>query len=172
MRFTVLRTTIALLLPVAAGCGYDSTTPSPPLPTGLWIASGSPSAILRLDPSQLSGTGDRTPATAITTPSARLYTLVAIAFAAAGDLWIASQDDSLLLGFAPGTLTSSGFRAATTVIAPTAGSLSGPTGLAFDSQRRRREVLPVTPLTGCSLGGCVSGSGVPIRHRMSPGTEI
>jgi len=136
MRFAVLRTTIALFLPAAAGCGYDYVAPSSPLPSGLWSASGSPSEILRLDPSQLTGIGNRTPAISITTPSARLETLVGIAFAASGDMWIANQEDSLLLLFAPDALTRSGSRAATAVIAPNGGSLSGPTGLAFDSQHR------------------------------------
>jgi sugar lactone lactonase YvrE len=131
---------VALLLSVAAGCRDDSTTPTPPSPSaqdGLWTASGSPSAILRLDPSQLSDTGEREPATAVTTPSARLETLVGVAFDAAGDLWIASADDAVLLSFAPEALTSSGSRAARTVVSSTAqGSLRGPTGLAFDLQHR------------------------------------
>jgi len=123
---------------LAAGCGYDSgyTAPNPPRPDGLWTASASPSAILRLAPSQLGSTGALTPATTITTPSAELATLVGIAFDAAGDLWVASQDDSLLIAFAPTGLTSSGSAAAMVVITSNAGSLSGPTSLAFDPEHR------------------------------------
>src|SRR3989442_9668442 len=82
MRLIVLQATSALLLLFVAGCGNDATTPTPPLPDpslqdGLWTVSGSPSAILRLDPTQLSDTGQRDPATTLTTPSALLHTLAA-----------------------------------------------------------------------------------------------
>lgn len=136
MRFHVFRTASALLLPVMAGCGNDHAAPDPPLASGLWTVSGSRPAILNLAPGQLSGSGDRTPATAITTSSARLYTLTAVAFDAAGTMWIASKEDALLLAFPAGALTSSGARAPATVISATSGSLSGPTGLAFDSRHR------------------------------------
>jgi sugar lactone lactonase YvrE len=142
MRLTALRAASALLLAVAVGCADDSTAPAPPPPPppsaqdGLWTGSGTPAAILRLDPTQLSDNGKRDPATTLTTPSARLETLITVAFDPAGAMWIASADESLLLGFAPGALASSGSRAATSVLQPIAGSLSGPTGLAFDSQHR------------------------------------
>src|SRR3989475_11264044 len=141
MRLIVLQATSALLLLFVAGCGNDATTPTPPLPDpslqdGLWTVSGSPSAILHLAPMQLNDTGQRDPATTLTTPSAPLHTLAGVAFDAAGNLWIASEDDSLLLAFAPGALASSGTKAASRVITPTRGSLSGPIGLAFDSQQR------------------------------------
>jgi len=84
----------------------------------------------------MTDTGQRDAATTVTTPSAGLNTLVGVAFDAAGNLWVASEDDSLLLAFAPGALASSGTKAARTVITPRLGSLSGPIGLAFDSQQR------------------------------------
>src|SRR5256712_7606385 len=125
---------------VRAAGGSDSTLsspppdpePGPPVPEGLWTASASPSAILRLDPTQLSGTGERDPATTLTTPSARLQTLFGVAFDPSGEMWITSADDNRLLAFESAALTSSGFKAATAVIAPNAGSLSAPTRLAFD----------------------------------------
>jgi len=88
---------LALLLGALVGCGYDSTTPYPPGPSvqdGLWTASASNPAILRLSPDQLLTTGDRVPATAITTPSADLFELNGIAFDTDGTLWVTSQDDS------------------------------------------------------------------------------
>lgn len=139
MRFTLRRLTIQLTVLIAAGCGYEAryTGPNPPpLPAGLWTVSASPTAILRLATSQLGSTGAVSPATRITTPSAALSTLVGIAFDAAGDLWVASEDDSLLIEFAPAGLTSSGSATAVTVIRPNAGSLNGPTSLAFDPQHR------------------------------------
>src|SRR2546427_6594513 len=148
MRLFVLKATVVLLVALAGACGTDARArmgpppppPPPPPPTsaqdGLWVVSGNPPAILRLDPTQLTDTGQRVPATIVTTPSAGLRTLAGVAFDAAGNLWVASDDDSLLLAFAPGALASSGTKAASRVITPTRGSLSGPIGLAFDSQQR------------------------------------
>lgn len=143
IRFTVARqATFVVAFTFVLGCGYDSTTPyASPAPTpafedGLWTASGSNPAILHLDPSQLLTDGARTPVTAISTPSAELFNLNGIAFDTDGTMWVASQDDSVLVAFAPATLASSGTRMATTRITSVAGSLSGPTGLAFDSQHR------------------------------------
>ena len=140
MRSTVLKTSLILLLAIAAGCGYDSTTPYPqPGPSvqdGLWTASASSPAILRLSPDQLLTAGDRTPATAITTPSADLFELNGIAFDTDGTLWVTSEDDSALVAFPPTTLGRSGASNASVVISFTNGSLSAPTGLAFDRQHR------------------------------------
>ena len=138
---TVARqTTFVAAFTMALGCGYDSTTPYPqptPDPTlqdGLWTSSGSNPAILRLAPSQLLTTGDRTPATAISTSSAALFDLNGVAFDDDGSMWVTSQDDSMLVAFAPARLTNSGSVVATTVIRSVASSLSAPTGLAFDNQ--------------------------------------
>jgi sugar lactone lactonase YvrE len=145
MRLTLLRAVVILQI-AAAACTPDSTNPGePPGPEpepgfgvadGLWIGSGVPPALIRLAPAQLSGTGDRFPATTLTTPSAGLQTLVGVAFDAAGKLWITSTDDNLVLAFEPGALASSGSRTATTVIAASAGSLNAPVGLAFDHAHR------------------------------------
>jgi sugar lactone lactonase YvrE len=107
---------------------------TPAVPNGLWTVSGEPAAILRLSPAQLTGTGDRTPDTRITTSSAELIALAGVAFGPDGRLWIASAEDSVLLAFTPGALASPG-SGAPTVIA-TNGALKGPTGLAFDSAHR------------------------------------
>lgn len=126
---------------IALGCGYDSTTPYPPpgpdtVREGLWTASGSNPAILRLEPTQLLASGSRTPATAITTPSADLFDLNGIAFDVDGTMWVTSEDDSTLVAFAPASLTRSGSAAAAIVISSNNGSLSAPRGLAFDKQHR------------------------------------
>lgn len=141
MRTTVSHTVGVMLACLVAGCAYDSTDPYPglppaPLQDGLWTASALPSAILRLEPRQLADSGARTPATSLTTTSARLSTVVGIAFDAQGTLWVASQDDSVVFALSPGALASSGSRTPATLITPVDGSLSGPTGLAFDAQQR------------------------------------
>lgn len=119
--------------PLAAGRGTEVR--SAPL-DGLWTVSGIPSGILRLAPGQLADIGTRSPATSLSTTSARLYALTGVAFDDAGNLWVASQDDSSLVAFAPRALASSGSTPGRTVIRTKAGSLSGPTGLAFDAHRR------------------------------------
>ena len=144
MPLSPLRAVVILLLSVVAACGSDSVMsgpppnpePGPPVPQGLWTVSGSSSTIIRLATAQLSGSGDRVPATTLTTPSARLGTLVGVAFDSSGEMWITTADDNVLLAFGPAALTSSGFKAATTVIQPNAGSLGAPTGLAFDPAHR------------------------------------
>lgn len=144
MRCAFPPASLALLLLLSTGCGDEATTPNPtPPPTpgpslqdGLWTVSGSPASLLRIAPEQLRGTGGQVPATELTTSSAGLFTLTGVAFDAAGNLWIASQDDSLLLAFPPAALTGSGTRTPATEIFPFNGSLSGPTGLAFDAQQR------------------------------------
>jgi sugar lactone lactonase YvrE len=130
-----------LLFFLVAGCGSETVAPAPGPPDsglqdGLWTASGSPSTLLRLDSQQLSGVGARAPVTEITTSSARLFALLGVAFDPAGDLWIASEDDSLLLSFPAGALTGSGDRTPAKVISPVDRSLVGPAALAFDAQGR------------------------------------
>jgi sugar lactone lactonase YvrE len=140
MRHTPCHTGFSLLLLLAAGCGSETVSPTPVpdslLQAGLWTASGSPSTLLRLDFAQLSGSGARAPVTEITTSSARLFTLLGVAFDPAGDLWIASEDDSLVLSFPAVALTGSGERTPARVIAPVDRSLVGPAALAFDARDR------------------------------------
>ena len=139
MRHTSVQPALLLLF-LAAGCASETVTPTPApgpsLQNGLWTASGSPATILHLDLEQLSGRGVREPVTEITTSSARLFTLLGVAFDPAGNLWIASEDDSLLLSFPPAALAGSGERTPARVIVPVDRSLVGPAALAFDAQDR------------------------------------
>lgn len=154
-RSRVARQTFVALVAVALACGYDSTSPypqpsadppapppPPPLPDpslrdGLWTSSGSDPALLRIEPLQLAdANGTILAKTTVTTASASLFTLNSIAFDDAGTMWVASQNDSLLLGFAAGRLETTKVAIATRVISPADGSLAAPTGLAFDRQKR------------------------------------
>ena len=147
----------ALLVSLVAtmACGYGSpdggygTPPTAP-PTqppvdpapasspvnGLWTSSGSEPELLRISTEQLTASATLDPATHITTPSATLFTLNSVAFDDFGAMWGASQDDSVLVGFVQGSLTSSRSRTAKIVIRSNARSLSAPSGLAFDQQNR------------------------------------
>jgi ligand-binding sensor domain-containing protein len=139
MRHISFPTAFALLL-VLAGCGSETASPTATPDAvrldGLWTASASPSTILHLNTEQLSGRGVREPTTELTTPSARLFTLLGVAFDPAGNLWIASEDDSLLLSFPAEALAGTGERTPGTVIAPVDRSLVGPVALAFDARDR------------------------------------
>ena len=125
-------------LALAAGCADEPMVPGPlgapaSEQDGLWTVSGSSSAILRLDPAQLSDTSPPDAATVITTSSANLNTLAAVAFDTAGFLWVIGLDEPVLLAFEAEALRRSGSRVARTIIP---GALKSPTGLAFDSQQR------------------------------------
>ena len=143
MHIALSRSAIAMLIAITASCGYDSNgpglydEPSVADPNeGLWVASGSDPAILRLSPSQLLSNGRQVPSTTVTTSSATLFAFNALAFDSAGTMWIASADDSLLLAFTPEVLATSGLSSASTVIAPTDRSLSAPAAVAFDRMQR------------------------------------
>lgn len=143
MGIALFRSATGVLVALAIGCGYDASAPgsygTPPIVDaneGLWVVSASDPAILRLAPGQLLSSGRQIPSTTITTSSASLFTFNALAFDAAGTLWIASAEDSLLLAFSPEVLAVSGFSAASTVITPIERSLSTPAAVAFDRRQR------------------------------------
>src|SRR5215212_239436 len=127
----------------ATACDYSSNYPSgptvypPPVTAnfaeGLWITSGSPVELARLDATQLLTDGTLTPATRLSTSSASLFSLNAIAFDAQGVMWVASPDDSALLGFAAGSDGTSRSIEPSIVIKPVSGSIATPAGLAFDN---------------------------------------
>ena len=156
------RHTIILFVAVATGCSYDSAAPNiydlpptapptttpgnppstsggpdvTPLINGLWTSSGSGHDLLRLSTTQLGTSATITAATVVTSASASLSRMNSIAFGADGTLWTASQDDNVLVGFAPSRLSASGSSEATTVISSANGSLDAPSGLAFDRRHR------------------------------------
>lgn len=133
-----------VLLAVAAACGgKDSTAPltsgPPPDSTvraGLWVAAAGGAALLRLAPAQLVGSGRITAATTVTTPGAPFATFLGIAFDTGGTMWVASEDDSLLIALPRAALAASGAREPGVVISSDGRSLSSPTGVAFDAQHR------------------------------------
>jgi sugar lactone lactonase YvrE len=136
IRIIGLRAALVLPLLMLAGCSDDAATPTPAVLDGLWTASGAPPTVLRLAPGQLAGSGDILPSTAVFTSSAELIAPVGMAFDTSGALWVASNSDSVLVAFAPEDLESSGSTEVSRVIRSTGGSLSGPSGLAFDRAHR------------------------------------
>lgn len=142
MRNALCRSSLVALLVVATACSYDSSAPErfdepiSDVNDGLWIASGSSPAILRLAAPQLLAGGRQNPSATVTTSSATLFTINSLAFDRTGTLWVASEDDSLLLAFSPDALAASGFTAASRVIRPTQRSLRAPSAIAFDRLQR------------------------------------
>jgi sugar lactone lactonase YvrE len=159
-RTTVGRIALSLLFALAAGCSYDSgpgaygdpSTPPPTAPptappaappadppispiNGIWTSSAIAPGMLRIATEQLDSNGAIVPATVLTTPSASLAGLNSVAFDNNGTLWIASQEDSVILGFTQSLLVFSRSRVAPRIIRPVDGSLSAPSGLAFDRGR-------------------------------------
>lgn len=141
MRFRL--TLLGLVVLFGTGCDYNTDYTSgppvvyPPAATffadGLWTVSGAPGEIARLDATQLLTGGTLTPATKLFTSSASLFTLNSIAFDDAGVMWVASEDDSELLGFAPGTEGATGFITPSIILQSVSGSIARPTGMAFDN---------------------------------------
>jgi sugar lactone lactonase YvrE len=72
----------------------------------------------------------------VTTTSADLFQTNSVAFDTDGTMWVASQEDSVLIAFPPAALSASGVRTASVVIASSGGSVSSPIALAFDRQHR------------------------------------
>lgn len=149
------RRILVALVAAATGCGgYGGTTPHQPPPTDhptvrpaasaastvadeLWTSSGSDPALLKLGAAQLAASGTVAAGTTVTTSSASLLTLNTIAFDDAGTMWVASHNDSLLLGFAADDrLPATKGTIPTHVVTPVNRSLAAPTGLAFDRQHR------------------------------------
>jgi sugar lactone lactonase YvrE len=134
----------AFVFLIAAACDYSpptggyQQTVDPPVgvfPDGLWTVSGIPGEILGFDGSQLLATGAQTPATKLFTSSASLIRLNSVAFDDNGTMWVASEDDSLLLAFTPESNGVPGFTTPKIVIGSSGNSIAGPTGIAFDNAR-------------------------------------
>ena len=142
MRLKSTRIVCVCVLLIAAACDYSPPTSGypqpvdPPVaevfPDGLWTASGIPGEILRLEASQLATTGAQEPATRLSTSSANLFRLNSVAFDSHGMMWVASEDDSLLLAFTSENNGGSGFTTPKVVIGSVNRSIAGPTGIAFD----------------------------------------
>jgi sugar lactone lactonase YvrE len=98
--------------------------------------SGTAAAIVSLGADQLLTSRVVDPAISIVTPSGRLSAPGGIAFDAAGTLWVVSQTENALLGFAAGTISASGQANATVVINPTNSAIVQPVDVAFDSHHR------------------------------------
>lgn len=96
----------------------------------LWISDRVHNAIYEYTPGQLRASGSPTPADSITAGLGTLDEPWALAFDAAGDLWVANVDDSTVVAYSPSALNKGGPQVPFAGIALATGSAWS---LAFDS---------------------------------------
>lgn len=92
------------------------------------------SRLVRFPAAALAASGPTVPEVVIDAPDPLvLRSPVGLAFDPEGGLWVAGFDSNTLVRYAPSQLAASGSPTPAVVVAATAGSLSRPTGLAFDA---------------------------------------
>lgn len=98
----------------------------------LWVANIRTSNIARYSAAQLNDTGFVTPAVALRPLGNAFLNASALAFDAAGNLWVAYVGSSTIVAFGPEQQSVSGTLAPRIVLTPAVGSFGLPVGLAFD----------------------------------------
>jgi sugar lactone lactonase YvrE len=98
----------------------------------LWVTLFLQQAVAEYTASQLSAGGTVTPAVTLSGAAGSLVDPTGLAFDAHGNLWVANFGDSSVVEFPVGQLASSGSPAPAVTISASSGSLSAPSGLAFD----------------------------------------
>lgn len=99
----------------------------------LWVANDMANSVVEFTSTQLATSGTPTPVVTLTATSASIAGPLGIAFDAGGNLWVSNATAPFsVVKFAASQLVASGAPAPAVVLAPNAGSLNGPVGLAFD----------------------------------------
>jgi sugar lactone lactonase YvrE len=109
-----------------AGVAFDAAG-------NLWVSELTTNVIVEFTASQLATSGNPTPAVTLSANAGSVAFPGGLAFDAAGNLWVANEDDSSVVEFAASQLTSSGSPVPAVTISASAGSLKLPAGLAFDA---------------------------------------
>jgi sugar lactone lactonase YvrE len=109
----------------------------------LWVANRNPSYpcfivrsnLVEFTPSQLAASGSPAPAVMLIPPFGVMSGPFMLAFDASGRLWVTNSENSTssVLAFSPSQLMASGNPTPAITLTANAGSLDGPTGLAFDA---------------------------------------
>jgi DNA-binding beta-propeller fold protein YncE len=126
---------ISLFAPV--GLAFDASG-------DLWVANRNPynsqcpivrSSVVEFTPSQLAASGSPAPAVTLIPPFGVMSGPFMLAFDASGRLWVTNSENSTssVLAFSPSQLMASGNPTPAMTLTANAGSLDGPTGLAFDA---------------------------------------
>ncbi len=99
----------------------------------LWVANIRTNNIARYSTAQLNDTGFVTPAVVLRPIGDAFQNPSALAFDAAGNLWVAYVGSTTIVAFSPEQQSASGTSAPHTTLRPATGSFNLPVGLAFDA---------------------------------------
>ena len=108
-----------------AGLAFDAAG-------SLWVADSRRSKLASFSEAQLDTSGFLVPRVVISALAASMATPSGIAFDADGNLWVGNIGNQTVVAFSPAQLAATGTPAPHVVLSANAGSLSIPTGLAFD----------------------------------------
>ena len=109
-----------------AGLAFDANG-------NLWVANATSSTVVRLAASQLAASGSPTPAVTLGATNGSLDGPFCLAFDASGNLWVTNTNASTVVEFTASQLAASGSPTPAVTLSATNGSLSAPSGLAFDA---------------------------------------
>ena len=99
----------------------------------LWVTDEGDNAVVEFSSSQLTASGTPTPAATLSTNGSSLSKPTGLAFDGDGNLWVANYGNNTVVEFAKGSLATSGSPTPPITLSATGGSLSLPTGLAWDA---------------------------------------
>jgi sugar lactone lactonase YvrE len=108
-----------------AGLAFDAAG-------SLWVSDSRRAKLASFSEAQLDTSGFLVPRVVISALAASMATPSGIAFDADGNLWVGNIGNQTVVAFSPAQLAATGTPAPTVVLSANAGSLSIPTGLAFD----------------------------------------
>jgi sugar lactone lactonase YvrE len=109
-----------------AGLAFDANG-------NLWVANAISNTVVQFTASQLAASGSPTPAATLGATSGSLDRPFALAFDARGNLWVANANASTVVEFTATQLAASGSPTPAVTLSAANGSLSSPSGLAFDA---------------------------------------
>jgi sugar lactone lactonase YvrE len=109
-----------------AGLAFDANG-------NLWVANAISNTVVQFAASQLVASGSPTPTVTLGATNGSLNGPSVLAFDAGGNLWIANTNASTVVEFAASQLAASGSPTPAVTLSATNGSLSSPSGLAFDA---------------------------------------
>lgn len=99
----------------------------------LWVANATSNTVVQFTSMQTQASGSPTPAVTVSANSGSLDRPAALAFDAAGNLWVANANSSTVVEFTGSQLATSGTPTPAVKLSANNGSLSGPSSLAFDA---------------------------------------
>jgi sugar lactone lactonase YvrE len=109
-----------------AGLAFDANG-------NLWVANANSNTVVEFAASQLAASGSPTPTVRLGAANGSLNGPFCLAFDASGNLWVTNTNASTAVEFTASQLAASGSPTPAVTLSATNGSLSSPSGLAFDA---------------------------------------